>query len=105
MEWITLIIAAGGAGAALAALLALRRSRRGEGGGEVGEPRWAAVLDKRGLVVEEVGEADKGLAVYALQAAKVLEEAGRLVELRAKLEEVTLEVSPQGRGLYRVVAR
>ncbi|GEM_PF-6881112 len=105
MEWVMLIIAVG-AGAALAGMLALRRRRSsGKGRGEAGEPKWAAVLDRRGLVVEEVGNADMGLAVYAVQAARVMEEAGRLVELRAKLEDVTLEVLPQENGLYRVVAR
>ena len=61
-------------------------------------------MDRRGLLIESHGDVDGGLAVYAVQAARVMEEAGRLLELSAKLEGATITVTPCEEGTYRVVA-
>ncbi|MEM3137630.1 MAG: hypothetical protein QW760_03860 [Thermofilaceae archaeon] len=70
-----------------------------------GRYKWAALVDKRGLVVEAQGQVDKMLAVYAVQAVKVFEEAGGLSELRVRIGENELQVTPQEDGVYRVVLR
>lgn len=84
----------------LATVISKLRRKKNKGG-----YKWAALVDKRGLVVEAQGQVDKVLAVYAVQAVKVFEEAGGVSELRARIGESELQVTPQEDGVYRVVLR
>lgn len=103
IELTGLVLAAAAAAAfAVALAIALSKSRRKK---DKGGYKWAALVDRRGLVVEAQGQVDKVLAAYAIQAVKVFEEAGGLSELRARIGESELQVTPQEDGLYRVVLR
>jgi len=103
---LALLAAAAAVAAVVVAVLIARGRRRAKN--KRGEPpfRWAAVVDWRGLVVEAQGPVDAAVAAYAVQAAKVLEEVGKPVALRARVGSLELELSPhEEEGLYRVVAR
>lgn len=97
-------VIAAAAGATVVALLLMRRSKAKNKRRE-SRVKWSALVDWRGLVVESQGPADSAVAAYVVQAAKVLEEVGRFVEMKVRVGELTLEVAPQEEGLYRVVAR
>lgn len=102
----TALIAAAAAvavGVVVAVLLA--RRGRAKNKRERAPEKWSALVDWRGLIVEAQGPADSALVVYIIQAARVLEELGKLSEMKAKVGELTIEVTPHEEGLYRVVAR
>ncbi|MEM2410469.1 MAG: hypothetical protein QXF69_05110 [Thermofilaceae archaeon] len=104
---LTVLIAAAAAavvGVAVALVLARRRGRA-KNKRERAPEKWSALVDWRGLIVEAQGSADSVLVAYVVQAARVLEEMGKLSEMRARVGELTIEVTPQEEGLYRVVAR
>lgn len=90
--------------AAVLVVLALRR-RKVKNKKEEATIRWSAVVDWRGLIVEAQGSVDAAVAAYVVQAARVLEEVGKPVVLRARVGSLEVELSPQEEGLYRVVAR
>jgi len=91
--------------AVLAALLLRRRGAKNKREGRA-EFRWAAVVDWRGLLVETQGPVDAAVAAYAVQAARVLEEVGKPVVLRARVGSLEVELSPhEEEGLYRVIVR
>jgi len=95
-------VAAAVAAAAVVLLLA-RKGRRDKR--EVAAVKWSALADRRGLIVEAQGPASSEVVAYCVQAVRVLEEVGRVAEVRARLGDLTLEIVPEGEGLYRVVAR
>ncbi len=98
-----IVVTAAAAVVVVAALaIAISKSRMKK---DKGRYKWAALVDRRGLVVEAQGQVDKALAAYAIQAVKVFEEAGGLSELRARIGESELQVTPQEDGMYRVVLR
>ena len=99
------LLAAAAAAAAILTFLALRR--RGEKNKKKEALfQWSAVVDWRGLIVEAQGPVDAAVAAYIVQAAKVLEEVGKPVTLRARVGSLELELTPhEEEGLYRVVAR
>ena len=108
------LIAAGGA-AAVAVIVLARRGRKRrreaaaqgkqEGKEEKNGFKWVVVMDRRGLVVESRGSVDVAMAAYLIQAARVLEEAGELRELVARIGDVEASVKPREDGLYRVMVR
>lgn len=100
-----LIAAAAAAAVGVVVALALARRGRAKNKRERAPERWSALVDWRGLIVEAQGPADSVLVAYVVQAARVLEEMGKLSEMRARVGELTIEVTPQEEGLYRVVAR
>ncbi|MEM4640682.1 MAG: hypothetical protein QXT93_12480 [Thermofilum sp.] len=100
-----LIAAAAAAAVGVVVALALARRSRAKNKRERAPERWSALVDWRGLIVEAQGPADSVLVAYVVQAARVLEEMGKLSEMRARVGELTIEVTPQEEGLYRVVAR
>ncbi|MEM0307896.1 MAG: hypothetical protein QXO64_03020 [Thermofilaceae archaeon] len=100
-----LIAAAAAAAVGVVVALALARRGRAKNKRERAPERWSALVDWRGLIVEAQGPADSVLVAYVVQAARVLEEMGKLFEMRARVGELTIEVTPQEEGLYRVVAR
>ncbi|MEM1668453.1 MAG: hypothetical protein QXM53_07330 [Thermofilaceae archaeon] len=100
-----LIAAAAAAAVGVVVALALARRSRAKNKRERTPERWSALVDWRGLIVEAQGPADSVLVAYVVQAARVLEEMGKLSEMRARVGELTIEVTPQEEGLYRVVAR
>lgn len=104
-QLLIIVLVAGVLVVILSAVLARRRSKAKNKNG-LSEVKWSALVDWRGLVVEAQGPADRVIAAYAVQAAKVLEEVGKLTLYRAQLSDITLEVKPtEEEGLYRVVAR
>lgn len=108
IELTQLLIVASAAGVTVVILsLALTRRRsKVKNKNGLSEVKWSALVDWRGLVVEAQGPADRVVAAYAVQAAKVLEEVGRLTSYRAQVGGITLEVKPaEEEGLYRVIAR
>lgn len=100
-----MLIAAGAAAAAVVVAVVLARRGRGKNKRERIPAKWSALVDWRGLIIEAQGPADSALVAYVVQAVRVLEELGKLSEMRAKVGELTIEVTPHEEGLYRVVAR
>jgi hypothetical protein len=104
-QWVVPLLLAA-AVAIVAVVLLARRGRRAKNKRAEAQFKWAAVVDWRGLVVEAQGPVDAAVAAYAVQAAKVLEEVGKPVTLRARVGSLELELTPhEEEGLYRVVAR
>ena len=104
VEVLALAAAAAGAVTVIAVLLARRGKTRAKYKKPEVTVKWSALVDQRGLIVEAQGPADAAVAAYIVQAVKVMEELGKLSELRVKVGDLDLEVTPQ-EDLYRVVAR
>ena len=101
-----LLLPAAAAAAALVLIAVAASRRRKAKNKRVEAPfKWSAVVDWRGLLVEARGPADAAIAAYVVQAARVLEEVGKPVLLRAQVGDLELELAPQEEGLYKVVAR
>jgi hypothetical protein len=100
------LLAAVAAIAIIAVVLLSKRGKRAKNKSIEVQFKWAAVVDWRGLVVEAQGPVDSAAAAYVVQAARVLEEVGKPVTLRARVGTLELELSPhEEEGLYKVVAR